>query len=903
MKKFILFSFCALLSAIGFGAFAQGSATLDREGYPVVYLRGGFNGTGWQPDSRYKFTRTGDVYSLTINKSNAIGNCDFKIGDDAWELIDLGAGESVNASTYLNCFFASANISTDGLSDAVISFTYAPGEFYTTKTVKFVVDGIEPEPTLDPLPGDYPEVYLRGNFTDIPWECDKRYKFTRSGDKYTLTITPSNPIKAGNEFKISNSDWSYNYGGVDENISIDSSKTMDMLFNGYNLTTGIDITDATISFDYRGESESFIDVKFVINGIDPEPDPDPVPGDYPDIYLRGDFNGTGWRPNGNYKFSRSGDKYTLTITPSNPIEAGSHFKIGDNTDDWEIFNLGGMSLDIAVDASQGLTLIKKGANLTTNVNITSGSISFTYPGADYYTVPVNFVIDGTEPVKPGPVTGLSGTLPVLYINVYTDETHSFFDNSVNDKDLAHKNYFTYAEYWLDVNNCQWLIDEGAKNVGSEEEPLALQIKARGNFTRTGFSKKPFKLKLDKKQSLLGMSKSKHYAILAHADDTKGYLRNFTGFNLGKRIGLPWTPWQQPVEVVINGDYRGLYFLTESIRIEEDRVNITELDDNVSEKGLVSGGYIVELDNYDEDDDAQIRMPEAVHRNAGIYHNDMLRITFDTPEVYSELQRRFITDQFTAMNGYVGNGDDALWSYLDLDDAARYYIVEEIVSHTESYHGSTYLFRDRGEGQKWHFSPLWDFGNAFNGSTSAFFYDQNANFTFGNTWIPSMRCNAKFNDKVKKTWLWFMSNEFDGLYDDIATYVDHLREAAKADRERWKNAPVPSYGGTTQGVADNTDMTSRQNEVVGHLNSKINWLKGKFGDYTRGTYAEPERDTTPAAKLPDYAIAGIEFEATVDLDDAEGIEFFNLQGIRIDNPEAGGLYIIRRGDRTSKVIVR
>ena len=169
------------------------------------------------------------------------------------------------------------------------------------------------------------------------------------------------------------------------------------------------------------------------------------------------------------------------------------------------------------------------------------------------------------------------------------------DNEIISKDLDHKNYFSYAEYWLDLNGCEWMEAEGAASVGSKEEPLPLEIKARGNWTRRGFSKKPFKLKLGKKQNLLGLTKSKHFAILAHADDQRGYLKNFVGFNLGKRIGLPWTPAQQPVEVVINGDYRGLYFLTESIRIDEDRVNITELDDNVSDPALASGGYLVELE--------------------------------------------------------------------------------------------------------------------------------------------------------------------------------------------------------------------------------------------------------------------------------------------------------------------
>lgn len=488
---------------------------------------------------------------------------------------------------------------------------------------------------------------------------------------------------------------------------------------------------------------------------------------------------------------------------------------------------------------------------------------------------------------------ISGTLPVLYINVY--KADGTLDNEVTDRNLGHKNYFS-GRYWLDLNGCQWLADLGAESIGSESEPLPLEIKARGNYTRQAFAKKPFKLKLGSKQKLLGLSQSKHFALLAHADDNFGYLRNFTGFNLGRRIGLPWTPDQQPVEVVINGDYRGLYFLTESIRIEKDRIDIAELDDNVSDPELVSGGYLVELDNYDEDN--QIRMDEkSCVANQWL---DRLRVTWDTPEKYSELQRRFVTDQFTAMNDFVGANSDQLWSYMDLDDAARYYVVEEIMSHTESYHGSTYLFRDLGEGQKWHFSPLWDFGNGFNGSTDRFLYDCDP---FGNTWIPSMRANATFNDKVRDTWMWFMNTGYKGIIEDIDTYVTHIAEAAKADRRRWKDAPRPDYNGA-QDVADNSDMASRRNKAVNHLNAKVEWLKSQFGDFTSVfNPSEPARDTTPAAPLPDYAKgdgSSILLPVT-DPDDDTPATFYNLQGIRVDSPRKGSVYIMVKGNKPTRFI--
>ena len=609
----------------------------------------------------------------------------------------------------------------------------------------------------------------------------------------------------------------------------------------------------------------------------------------PEVYLRGDFQSTGWAVNQKYKFTRSGDVYTLQITSNNPIEAGSQFKIA--TEDWGKVDLGGSAKDIEVDYTQNLTLVRSGANLRTVNGIYEGSISFTYE-PDARSAIVNFTIPGTQ--KP-PVSGLSGTLPVLYINVYSDEAHTALNNEVISKDLNHKNYFEYADYWLDLNGCTWLEELGAESIGSEEEPLPLQIKARGNWTRIGFSKKPFKLKLDKKQGLLGLSKSKHFAILAHADDNKGYLRNFVGFDLGKRIGLPWTPSQQPVEVVINGDYRGLYFLTESIRVDKDRVNITELADKEEESKLVSGGYIVELDNYEEDDAHQIRMEEK-HCASGWHNYDLLRITFDTPEEYSDIQRLFITDQFTAMNEYVGQNNDLLWSYLDLDDAARYYLVNEIVSDTESYHGSTYLFRDYGDGQKWHFSPLWDMGNAFNGYTDNFFYNCDP---YGNTWIPSMRENDKFNAKVKETWLWFMANEYAGIENDIDEFVEHVKAAAQADYNRWKGQPTPGGG---QPVADNRDMQGKASDVKNYLKSKTNWLKNQCGDYTRGTYTEPERDTTPAAELPNYVSTDVIDIITEDNDNSPA-EYYNLQGIRVSKPQPGNIYIVRKGNKSYKAIAR
>lgn len=585
------------------------------------------------------------------------------------------------------------------------------------------------------------------------------------------------------------------------------------------------------------------------------------------IFLRGNINA--WNCEAQYEFSETSetDTYTLHLD-----RLQGEFKLA--SEDWETVDLGADTIDKnqKLSVSAGKYLCKwKGGNFDAVNELEDVTLTLSYPteGEIWLTI-------SAKGVDPQPVTGLSGTLPVLYI---------ITDPVMLSKDLDDKEYRD-GTYYLDANGCDW-----AESIGSAEEMLPLEIKARGNWTRLGFAKKPFKLKLGSKQKMLGLSKSKHFALLAHADDNVAYLRNFVGFNLGRRIGLPWTPSAQPVEVVMNGDYRGLYFLTESIRIESGRIEIEELEDEETDPALCSGGYLVELDNYEEGD--QIIEPEE-------NGDDVMRVTFDTPEVYSPLQRRFVEDQFLTMNRMVGSHDPALWSYMDMDMAARYYIVEEIIDHRESYHGSTYLFRDRGEGKKWIFSPLWDCGNAFTRENPrSYFTDETI---FGNLWVNNLRQTPGFMDKVKETWQWFWGTQVGdngaAVTADIEAYIETLREAAKADRARWKDAPRPDYPGSAD-VVDNTDLDRGMNFVKNALRAKTEWLASEWGAPSSSA-SEPAADTTPAADLPNY-LAGV--DEILSSEAVEGSVIYNLQGVPVSRPAKGEIVIIVTDGRARKAVVR
>ena len=385
----------------------------------------------------------------------------------------------------------------------------------------------------------------------------------------------------------------------------------------------------------------------------------------------------------------------------------------------------------------------------------------------------------------------SGSLPVMYIN------------TEGGAPVVSKDDYLAGTYYLDPKGV-----EGVEAFGTAAEPLPLQIKGRGNYTWTGFDKKPYRLKLDSKAALLGMKKSKHFALMAHADDESGYLRNTVGFELSRRLGLAWTPGQAPVEVVLNGDYIGLYMLTELIRIDEDRVNIVEQADNETDPALITGGWLVEIDNYDEPDNEQVRFQEG--------NGEVIRFTHKSPEALSPAQRDYLLNLGQSADDaiYANDKNSTAWEeIIDIDALARFYIVQEILDNAESFHGSCYWHKEQGADTKMVFGPVWDFGNTFRRGGSRFIYERPP---YGQTWIGEIAKFPHFQQVVKQIWKEFKANQYASLDAYIDEFSSQIARACVSDRSRW-----PQYGVR--------DVQSAKNDFKNRIHERVNWLVQQWGN--------------------------------------------------------------------------
>lgn len=365
-------------------------------------------------------------------------------------------------------------------------------------------------------------------------------------------------------------------------------------------------------------------------------------------------------------------------------------------------------------------------------------------------------IDAVNPPASSPIS-ISGTLPVLYID------------TENNKPIVSKEVYLNATYSLDPMGA-----EDIEALGTKAAPLPMQIRGRGHSSWKG-SKKPYKIKLEKKTSIMGMPKNKHWALLKPTENT------VAGLQLGKLMGMEWTPSFRPVEVVLNGDYIGLYFLTETIRIDENRVNIYEQQDKETTPDLIKGGWLVEVDNYH--DKNQITIPENSRWN--------LTLRYHSPEDLSDAQLEWLTNEFKTINAAIYSSDKTSneWEeYIDVKSMARFFILQEVMDNPDGFHGSFYIHKDLDDNTKWIAGPIWDLV-CYNREKTDYTFRMKVHYGITPHWIGEIIQYDSFCQSVRSVWEDVYPDKLSEIYTYIDATVLPLAEAWKKDCERWNEDPT------------------------------------------------------------------------------------------------------------------
>ena len=393
--------------------------------------------------------------------------------------------------------------------------------------------------------------------------------------------------------------------------------------------------------------------------------------------------------------------------------------------------------------------------------------------------------------NPGTST-LSQQLPVVYVTTTAP--------------IESKEEYVTGTLYIDP------LGTGYEALGTAEAPITAQFKGRGNWTWTGFDKKPYRIKMDAKQKVLGMPSNKHWCLMAAADDNLGFLRMPLGHMISEVIGLRWTPRLVPVELVLNNKYVGLYFMTEHVRVGSKRVNIEEQEEGEKQADLITGGWLVEIDNYATENN--ITFTEG--------NGQDIMVSLKEPEVLSSEQRNYIVNQMHELNSalYEKNSQH-IERILDMKEAAKYYLVQEIMGDCESYHGSCYLYKDRdslGVVDKWKFGPVWDFGNSYRSyHHNGWIYERPQ---FAQYWIGQLATWPAFQKELSEQWWIYYHTKKDEVRAQLTEISKLITQAAKNDAVVWRN---------TLNYTDNSNMTEKTNSILEQYDWRIQWLYSKLGE--------------------------------------------------------------------------
>jgi hypothetical protein len=321
--------------------------------------------------------------------------------------------------------------------------------------------------------------------------------------------------------------------------------------------------------------------------------------------------------------------------------------------------------------------------------------------------------------------------------------------------------------------------------------------------------------MDVKQTVLGMPSNKHWCLMAAADDNLGFLRMPLGHMISEAIGLRWTPRLVPVELVLNNKYVGLYFMTEHVRVGSKRVNIEEQLEGETQADLITGGWLVEIDNYPTENN--ITFTEG--------NGQAIMVSLKEPEIISAEQRNYIVNQMLELNtALYEKTPQHIERILDMKEAAKYYLVQEIMGDCESYHGSCYLYKDRdslGMVDKWKFGPVWDFGNSYRSyHHNGWIYERPQ---FAQYWIGQLATWPSFQKELSEQWWIYYHTKKDEVRAQLVEISKLITQAAKNDAVVWRN---------TLNYTDNTNMTEKTNSILEQYDWRIQWLYSKLGEGTK-----------------------------------------------------------------------
>lgn len=280
--------------------------------------------------------------------------------------------------------------------------------------------------------------------------------------------------------------------------------------------------------------------------------------------------------------------------------------------------------------------------------------------------------------------------------------------------------------------------------------------------------------------LLGLPKENDWILHAPYSD-KTLVRNSLAYHISSQLG-EYAPRTRACELVLNGEYRGVYILTEKIKHDNNRLDIAE-----------DGGYILKIDKM-----TGYECEEVLRTDLG-----SMDLQYDYPDC-----DEITTEQQSYIDNYINAFEQALYdenfldyefgyrAFFETDAFINYFICNELAKNIDAYRSSTFLHKENNS-SKLRMGPVWDlnlgFGNVdfLDGHTTSGLIGARTEiipmYQFKpNPWIERLLEDTVLVEEINARWMDLRSGLLsnDNLVAIVDSLTGELAEAQDRNFQKW-----------------------------------------------------------------------------------------------------------------------
>ena len=308
----------------------------------------------------------------------------------------------------------------------------------------------------------------------------------------------------------------------------------------------------------------------------------------------------------------------------------------------------------------------------------------------------------------------------------------------------------------------------------------ISIRVRGNTSSTG-PKKSYKITMSKPVDMLHMGEefaSVEWLLIDQGESMNAYIGEY----LSEYCGMEWTVHMKIVNVIINGDWKGLYYLSENPKAARSSGHISK------------NGFMVENDPY-------WWKADTVYFDIDEQESPM-KITFVYPDITSADDERIgpVRDHMQYVHNMIYNEDDDVLSYIDTDSFVSWIMVKDLMLVMDGGGSNIYYYVDSLDPSDYlnsriHIGPVWDLDSGMRASEAKANPDTYWSYQHYAGWYvySHLFSMTEFKNAYLYRWQSVSSGLANNLDQELESYYSEYGEAIEASRilesARWDKEVV------------------------------------------------------------------------------------------------------------------